>query len=74
MFRLVPRVFRSTALARVTADAGERSGMISFGSRVEVNLPTGVTPLVSEGQTSLAGATVIAAIGAAPQSRSFHAD
>ena len=48
--------------------------MISFGSRVDVYLPTGVTPLVSEGQTSFAGAIVIAAIGAAPQSGSFRVD
>jgi phosphatidylserine decarboxylase len=40
--------------------AGERIGMIRFGSRVDVYLPTGSVPLVSEGQTSLAGETIIA--------------
>jgi phosphatidylserine decarboxylase len=40
--------------------AGERIGMIRFGSRVDVYLPAGTTPLVSEGQTSLAGETIIA--------------
>jgi phosphatidylserine decarboxylase len=40
--------------------AGERIGMIRFGSRVDVYLPAGSVPLVSEGQTSLAGETVIA--------------
>ena len=52
--------------------AGERIGMIRFGSRVDVYLPAGTVPLVSEGQTSLAGETVIADLGAAPQSRSFR--
>jgi phosphatidylserine decarboxylase len=54
--------------------AGERIGMIRFGSRVDVYLPTGTVPLVSEGQTSLAGETVIAELGATPQSRSFRLD
>ena len=43
--------------------AGERIGMIRFGSRVDVYLPAGTAPLVSEGQTSLAGETVIAELG-----------
>src|SRR5262245_39203696 len=40
--------------------AGERIGMIRFGSRVDVYLPDGVRPAVSEGQTAIAGETVIA--------------
>jgi phosphatidylserine decarboxylase len=40
--------------------AGERIGMIRFGSRVDVYLPEGVRPLVAEGQTSLAGETLLA--------------
>jgi phosphatidylserine decarboxylase len=52
--------------------AGERIGMIRFGSRVDVYLPIGAIPLVSEGQTSLAGETVIADLAATPQSRSFR--
>lgn len=39
---------------------GERFGLIRFGSRVDVYLPDGVVPLVSEGQTSLAGETILA--------------
>jgi len=54
--------------------AGQRIGMIRFGSRVDVYLPAGTIPLVSEGQTSLAGETVIAELGAAPGSRSFRVD
>jgi phosphatidylserine decarboxylase len=40
--------------------AGERFGMIRFGSRLDVYLPAGVKPLVAEGQTSIAGETVLA--------------
>lgn len=40
--------------------AGERFGMIRFGSRIDVYLPEGVAPLVSLGQTAVAGETVIA--------------
>ena len=43
-----------------TMKTGERFGMIRFGSRVDVYLPEGVEPLVSVGQTSVAGETVIA--------------
>ena len=40
--------------------AGERIGLIRFGSRVDVYLPEGASPLVAEGQTAIAGETVIA--------------
>ena len=40
--------------------AGQRFGLIRFGSRVDVYLPPGVAPLVIEGQRALAGETVIA--------------
>src|SRR5690606_13359058 len=40
--------------------AGDRFGLIRFGSRLDVYLPEGVTPLVSPGQTMVAGETVIA--------------
>ena len=39
---------------------GERFGLIRFGSRVDVYLPDGVEPLVSIGQTMVAGETVLA--------------
>jgi len=41
-------------------EAGRRFGLIRFGSRVDVYLPVGVIPMVVEGQTSVAGETVIA--------------
>lgn len=39
---------------------GERYGLIRFGSRVDVYLPTGVNPLVCEGQRMIGGETVLA--------------
>ncbi|MBL6079656.1 phosphatidylserine decarboxylase [Belnapia sp. T18] len=41
-------------------DAGERFGIIRFGSRTDLYLPEGVRPLVSVGQTMIGGETVIA--------------
>jgi phosphatidylserine decarboxylase len=40
--------------------AGERVGLIRFGSRCDVYLPEGVEPLVLVGQRTLAGETVLA--------------
>ncbi len=40
--------------------AGERFGLIRFGSRVDVYLPPGRTSLVAVGQTAVGGETVIA--------------
>jgi phosphatidylserine decarboxylase len=52
--------------------AGERIGMIRFGSRVDVYLPAGTIPRVSEGQTSLAGETVIADLGSLAAAPTFR--
>ena len=41
-------------------ETGERFGMIRFGSRLDVYLPEGVQPMVSLGQTMVAGETVLA--------------
>ena len=43
-----------------TLAAGERFGMIRFGSRVDVYLPEGVAPLVCERQRTTSGETVLA--------------
>jgi phosphatidylserine decarboxylase len=40
--------------------AGERFGLIRFGSRVDVYLPSGVAPLVAVGQRAVGGETVLA--------------
>jgi len=43
--------------------AGQRLGLIRFGSRVDVYLPAGTDPLVVTGQTAIAGETVLARLG-----------
>jgi phosphatidylserine decarboxylase len=40
--------------------AGDRLGIIRFGSRTDLYLPEGVEPLVLEGQTMIGGETVVA--------------
>jgi phosphatidylserine decarboxylase len=50
--------------------AGDRIGLIRFGSRVDVYLPEGAHPLVAEGQTSLAGETVLADLASKEPARS----
>ena len=45
--------------------AGDRFGLIRFGSRVDVYLPLTATALVSEGQIAIAGETVLADIDGA---------
>jgi phosphatidylserine decarboxylase len=44
--------------------AGQRLGMIRFGSRVDVYLPEGARVLAGEGQIAIAGETVIADLAA----------
>ncbi len=43
--------------------AGERFGLIRFGSRTDVYLPPGCNPLVKVGQTAIGGETVLADFG-----------
>ena len=52
--------------------AGERIGMIRFGSRVDVYLPEGTRPLVAEGQTAVAGETLIADLRATARELTFR--
>jgi phosphatidylserine decarboxylase len=53
---------------------GERIGMIRFGSRLDVYLPAAATILVAEGQTAIAGETVIARFGVASTDRQVRID
>ena len=57
---LIARRIRSDIAEGQEVKAGERFGLIRFGSRVDVFLPQGVTPLVIEGQITIAGETVLA--------------
>ena len=44
-------------------EAGQRVGLIRFGSRVDVYLPAGTAPKVMLGQRSIAGETIIGILG-----------
>jgi phosphatidylserine decarboxylase len=65
--RIVPFAREGEAVA-----AGQRIGMIRFGSRVDVYLPEGTRALVSEGQTAIAGETVIADLALSDPGRTFR--
>lgn len=54
--------------------AGERFGLIRFGSRLDVFLPEGMRPLVAEGQTAIGGETVLADLKSPDSARSFRLD
>ncbi len=56
--RIVPFVKAGDLLV-----AGQRVGLIRFGSRVDVYLPAGTAPRVALGQRTIAGETIIAVIG-----------
>ena len=57
---LVARRIRCQVSEGQDVRAGERIGIIRFGSRVDVYLPPGCNPLVVAGQLSVAGETVLA--------------
>ncbi len=59
--RIVPFVKTGDIVA-----AGQRVGLIRFGSRVDVYLPAGTEPRVLLGQKIIAGETVLAELGQAP--------
>jgi phosphatidylserine decarboxylase len=56
--RIVPFVKPGDLVA-----AGQRVGLIRFGSRVDVYLPAGAAPKVALGQRCVAGETVLAVLG-----------
>jgi phosphatidylserine decarboxylase len=56
--RIVPFVKRGDIVA-----AGQRVGLIRFGSRVDVYLPEGTAPQVVLGQRTVAGETILGRIG-----------
>ena len=56
--RIVPFIKPGDIIA-----AGQRVGLIRFGSRVDVFLPPGTAPSVLLGQRTIAGETIIAEIG-----------
>jgi phosphatidylserine decarboxylase len=69
---LIARRIVSFAKEGDTVAAGERIGLIRFGSRVDVYLPAGFAPLVAIGSKAVAGETVIAEFGLAGGARQFR--
>lgn len=67
--RIVPFVAAGDHL-----EAGERFGLIRFGSRLDVYLPEGAVARVAEGQTAFAGETVIAEYADDPLGWTFRRD
>lgn len=57
---LVARRIVCFAAAGQKLKTGQRFGLIRFGSRLDVYLPLDVSPVVSVGQTMIAGETVLA--------------
>jgi phosphatidylserine decarboxylase len=53
---------------------GERIGLIRFGSRLDVWLPPSARVLVAEGQTAIAGETVLARFGGGDETRRVRID
>ncbi len=57
---LIARRIRSDITEGQQLEIGERVGIIRFGSRVDVYLPTSANILVEEGQVTVAGETILA--------------
>jgi phosphatidylserine decarboxylase len=60
---LVARRIMSFVREGDLVEAGQRIGLIRFGSRVDVYLPEGVAPRVILGQRSIAGETILGMVG-----------
>ncbi len=70
---LVARRIVCSAREGQSIGAGERFGMIRFGSRLDVYLPEETLPLVAVGQTAIAGETVLADLRSANEARAYRA-
>jgi phosphatidylserine decarboxylase len=62
---LVARRILSFVKEGDSVEAGQRVGLIRFGSRVDVYLPAGTAPRVLLGQRSIAGETILGEVGIA---------
>src|ERR1700759_203563 len=71
---LVARRIVSFVREGQTIGAGERFGLIRFGSRLDVFLPEGTKALVSAGQPAVAGETVLADFKLGDGGRTYRAD
>lgn len=52
-----------------SVEAGDRFGIIRFGSRVDVYIPKDISPLVVEGQTVIGGETILADLNVPGEAR-----
>ena len=59
---LIARRIRCDITEEQAVKTGQRFGLIRFGSRVDIFLPEGVSPLVIVGQKTIAGETVLGEI------------
>ena len=71
---LVARRIVSFVREGQTIGAGERFGLIRFGSRLDVYLPEGTSALVAEGQTAIAGETILADFRLGDPGRTYRGD
>ena len=71
---LVARRIVSFTTEGQSIEAGQRLGMIRFGSRVDVYLPAGRSFLIAQGQRAVAGETVIADLRVTQNDRNFRVD
>jgi phosphatidylserine decarboxylase len=55
----------------VQVGAGDRIGLIRFGSRVDVYLPDGAQPLIGFGAKATAGETILADMRSVDTGRSY---
>ncbi len=66
---LIARRIRCDAKVGDRLPAGQRFGLIRFGSRVDVYLPAGIAPFVAVGQTMVGGETVLADLASGGRER-----
>jgi phosphatidylserine decarboxylase len=66
---LIARRIKCDVIEGQMVRAGERFGLIRFGSRVDIYLPDGVEPMVCVGQSAVAAETIIADIEASESMR-----
>ena len=66
---LVARRIKCDLVEGQSVRAGERFGLIRFGSRVDVYMPEGVQPQVALGQRCIAGETVLADLASTEPAR-----
>jgi len=66
---LVARRILCFVIPQQAVATGERFGLIRFGSRLDIYLPEGVEPMVTLGQNTTAGETVLADLNAKEAAR-----